>query len=127
MSDDTDNRAPRPTKGERRAPKFVREASTFAKAKRVEAASRRDLSKRTVQFDERTGDVIARPAMKKHWITRRPTMVMQHTEPTERVDSRFETKRSPFRWHKLHPRNIGSDIKKRAIEIANRRIEEEDS
>ena len=110
MSNDTDNRANRagpPSPSERRAPKFVREARTFARAKRVEAASRRDLSKRTVQFDARTGDVVAKPAMKKHRLTRRPTMVMQHTEPTERIDSRFETKRSPFRWHKLHPRNIG--------------------
>ena len=90
-----------------RAPKFLREARAFVRARRVELATRRRPSLRTVEVDRDTGDVIARPVLDRNWFTRRPTMKMRHTEPTERVDSRFETRRSPFKWHKLHPRNIG--------------------
>jgi ribose transport system permease protein len=88
-------------------PRFVRETRTWLHAKRVQLTTRGRPSARTIEVDPSTGDVLARPALEKHWLTRRPVMVMKHTEPTERVDSRFETKRSPFKWHKLHPRNIG--------------------
>jgi ribose transport system permease protein len=90
-----------------RTPKFVRETRTWLRARRVQLATRGRPSARTVEVDPATGDVIARPALDKHWLTRRPVMTMRHTEPTERIDSRFETRRSPFKWHQLHPRNIG--------------------
>ena len=95
--------------GRRRAatPQFVREARTYMRARRLDLVSRRNPAKRTVDLDPRTGEVVARPVLDKHWLTRRPVMKMQHTEPTERIDSRFEKRRSPFKWHKLHPRNIG--------------------
>ena len=90
-----------------RTPKALREAKAFLRARRIELATRHDSTKRTIDVDPVTGDVLARPSLDKHWLTRRPVMKMQHTEPTERIDSRFETRRSPFKWHKLHPRNIG--------------------
>ena len=86
-------------------PRFLREVRAFLGARRIEVT--RPPSARTVDIDPTTGDVKARPALDKHWLTRRPVMKMQHTQPTERIDSRFETRRSPFKWHKLHPRNIG--------------------
>ena len=90
-----------------RAPKFVREAKTYLRAGRLELRARRDPRKRMVDIDAKTGEVLARPVLDKHWLTGRPVMKMKHTEPRDRIDSRFEKRRSPFKWHKLHPRNIG--------------------
>ena len=60
-----------------------------------------------MQIDERTGDVVRRPTLKKNKITRRHRVVNERIERSKRIDSRFDTRRSPFKWKKLHPRNIG--------------------
>ncbi len=60
-----------------------------------------------MQIDERTGEVVRRPTLKKHPITRRHRVVNERIERSKTIDSRFDTRRSPFKWKKLHPRNIG--------------------
>ena len=58
-------------------------------------------------IDERTREVRRRLVMDKHPITRRPRVRSKRVERSKKVDSRFDTRRSPFKWRKLHPRNIG--------------------
>ncbi len=60
-----------------------------------------------MQIDERSGEVVRRPTLEKHKLTRRHRVVNKRVERTKRIDSRFDTRRSPFKWNKLHPRNIG--------------------
>jgi len=60
-----------------------------------------------VTIDERTREVRRRLVMDKHPITRRPRVRSKRVERSKRIDSRFDTRRSPFKWRKLHPRNIG--------------------
>jgi len=60
-----------------------------------------------MQIDERTGEVVRRPTLEKHKLTRRHRVVNKRIERTKKIDSRFDTRRSPFKWKKLHPRNIG--------------------
>lgn len=60
-----------------------------------------------MQIDERTGEVTHRPTLKKHKLTRRHRVVVERVERTKRIDSRFDTRRSPIKWKSFHPRNIG--------------------
>lgn len=60
-----------------------------------------------MQIDERSGEVVRRPTLEKHKLTRRHRVVNKRVERTKKIDSRFDTRRSPFKWNKLHPRNIG--------------------
>jgi len=60
-----------------------------------------------MQIDERTGEVVRRPTLEKNKITRRHRVVNKRIERTKKIDSRFDTRRSPFKWKKLHPRNVG--------------------
>jgi ribose transport system permease protein len=60
-----------------------------------------------MKIDERTGEVVRRPTLEKNKITRRHRVVNKRVERTKKIDSRFDTRRSPFKWKKLHPRNIG--------------------
>lgn len=60
-----------------------------------------------MKIDERTGEVVRRPTLKKNKITRRHRVVNERVERSKRIDSRFDTRRSPFKWKKLHPRNVG--------------------
>ncbi len=61
----------------------------------------------TSRVDHRTGEVTHKPVLKKHPITRRHRVVVERVERTKRVDSRFDTRRSPIKWKTFHPRNIG--------------------
>lgn len=60
-----------------------------------------------MQIDERTGEVKRRRALKKNKLTRRHRVVNERIERTKKVDSRFDTRRSPIKWKTFHPRNIG--------------------
>ncbi len=60
-----------------------------------------------MKIDETTGEVVARPVLKRNKLTRRYTVKHEKTERPDKVESRFDTRRSPFKWKKLHPRNIG--------------------
>lgn len=60
-----------------------------------------------MRIDERTGEVERRLVLEKHKLTRRHRVVEKRVEKTKKIDSRFDTRRSPFTWRKLHPRNIG--------------------
>lgn len=60
-----------------------------------------------MQIDDRTGEVRSRLVLEKRKLTRRPRVRRKRVERTKRIDSRFDTRRSPFKWKKLHPRNIG--------------------
>lgn len=60
-----------------------------------------------MKIDERTGEVQARLVLDKHRITRRHRVRTKRVERSKRIDSRFDTRRSPFKWKKLHPRNVG--------------------
>jgi ribose transport system permease protein len=60
-----------------------------------------------MRIDERTGEVTHRPALKKNKITRRHRVVVERVERTKKIDSRFDTRRSPIKWRSFHPRNIG--------------------
>ena len=60
-----------------------------------------------MRIDERTGEVTHRPTLKKHKLTRRHRVVVERVERTKRIDSRFDTRRSPIKWRSFHPRNIG--------------------
>lgn len=57
--------------------------------------------------DERSGEVARRTVLKKQRLTRRHRVTTERVKRSKRIDSRFDTKRSPFKWRKLHPRNIG--------------------
>lgn len=60
-----------------------------------------------MKIDERTREVRTRMVLDKHPITRRPRVRSKRVERSKKIDSRFDTRRSPFKWRKLHPRNIG--------------------
>lgn len=60
-----------------------------------------------MRIDERTGEVTHRPTLKKHKITRRHRVVHQRVDRKKKIDSRFDTRRSPIKWKTFHPRNIG--------------------
>ena len=60
-----------------------------------------------LRIDERTGEVTHRVVLKKHKLTRRHRVVHERVEKRERIDSRFDTRRSPIKWKTFHPRNIG--------------------
>lgn len=60
-----------------------------------------------MNIDERTGEVTHRPTLKKHKLTRRHRVVVERVERTKKIDSRFDTRRSPIKWKSFHPRNIG--------------------
>lgn len=60
-----------------------------------------------MKIDEHTREVRTRMVMDKHPITRRPRVRSKRVERSKRIDSRFDTRHSPFKWRKLHPRNIG--------------------
>ena len=60
-----------------------------------------------MRIDERTGEVTHRTALKKNKITRRHRVVDERIERTKKIDSRFDTRRSPIKWKMFHPRNIG--------------------
>ena len=60
-----------------------------------------------MRIDERTGEVTHRPVLKKHWLTRRHRVVVERVETTKKIDTRFDTRRSPIKWKSFHPRNIG--------------------
>lgn len=60
-----------------------------------------------MKVDSESGEVVARLTLKRGKLTRRWRMRYDRVEPTEKIDSRFDTRRSPFKLKKLHPRNIG--------------------
>lgn len=60
-----------------------------------------------MKIDDRTGEVEGRLVLKKRPITRRHTVRYEKVERRKAIDSRFDTRRSPFKWNKLHPRNVG--------------------
>lgn len=60
-----------------------------------------------MQIDERSGEVTRRATLKKNRLTRRHRVVNERVERTKKVDSRFDTRRSPIKWKTFHPRNIG--------------------
>lgn len=62
---------------------------------------------REMRIDERTGEVTHRPTLKKNKVTRRHKVVSERTERRKRIDSRFDTRRSPIKWKSFHPRIIG--------------------
>ena len=62
---------------------------------------------KAAKIDERTGEVEQRLVLKKHKLTRRHQVKLERVERKKRIDSRFDTRQSPFKWKKLHPRNIG--------------------
>lgn len=60
-----------------------------------------------MKIDERSGDVTHRTTLKKNKITRRHRVVDERIDRTKKIDSRFDTRRSPIKWRTFHPRNIG--------------------
>jgi ribose transport system permease protein len=60
-----------------------------------------------LDIDERTGEVRTRLVLEKNKLTRRHRVRRKRVERSKRIDSRFDTRPSPFKWKKLHPRNIG--------------------
>ena len=60
-----------------------------------------------IEVDEKTGDVVRRPTLKKNKLTRRHRVVAEKVERTKRIDSRFDVRRSPIKWKTFHPRNTG--------------------
>jgi ribose transport system permease protein len=60
-----------------------------------------------VKIDERTGEVERRLVLEKNKLTRRHRIKHKRVEKTKRIDSRFDTRRSPLKWKQFHPRNIG--------------------
>lgn len=61
----------------------------------------------TIEIDEGSGEVRKRAVLKKNKLTRRHKVKVERVERSKKIDSRFDTRRSPFTWKKLHPRNIG--------------------
>jgi ribose transport system permease protein len=60
-----------------------------------------------MKIDERTGEVKSRVVLEKNKVTRRHRVKQKRIDKTKRVDSRFDTRRSPLKWKQFHPRNIG--------------------
>ncbi|MCU0260740.1 MAG: ABC transporter permease [Ilumatobacteraceae bacterium] len=60
-----------------------------------------------MKIDDQTGEVRARLVLEKNKITRRHRVKEKKVERSDRIDSRFDTRRSPLKWKQLHPRNIG--------------------
>lgn len=60
-----------------------------------------------MKIDNSTGEVVARRILKQNKLTRRWRLADDRTERHEKIDSKFDTRRSPFKLKKLHPRNIG--------------------
>ena len=60
-----------------------------------------------MKINEKTGEVKARLVLKKNKVTRRWRVKYERTDRLDKIDSRFDTRRSPFKLKKLHPRNIG--------------------
>lgn len=60
-----------------------------------------------MKINERTGEVKARLMLKKNKVTRRWRVKYERIDKPDKIDSRFDTRRSPFKLKKLHPRNIG--------------------
>lgn len=60
-----------------------------------------------MKINERTGEVKARLVLKKNKVTRRWRVKYERIDKPDKIDSRFDTRRSPFKLKKLHPRNIG--------------------
>ena len=60
-----------------------------------------------MQIDDRTGEVRSRLVLEKRKLARRPRVRRKRVKRSKRIDSRFDTRRAPFKWKKLHPRNIG--------------------
>ena len=60
-----------------------------------------------MKLDARSGEVTHRPTLKKNKLTRRHKVVNERVEKTKKIDSRFDTRRSPIKWKTFHPRNIG--------------------
>lgn len=59
------------------------------------------------RIDEATAEVTHRSVLKKNKLTRRHKVVSERVEKTKRVDSKFDTRRSPIKWKSFSPRNIG--------------------
>ena len=60
-----------------------------------------------MKINEKTGEVKARLVLKKNKVTRKWRVKYERTDRLDKIDSRFDTRRSPFKLKKLHPRNIG--------------------
>ncbi len=60
-----------------------------------------------MRVDDRSGDVTHRTTLKKNKLTRRHKVVDERIERTKKIDSRFDTRRSPIKWKMFSPRNIG--------------------
>jgi len=60
-----------------------------------------------MKIDSATGEVDSRLVLKQNKITRRWRLRYDRVERREKIDSRFDVRRSPFKLKKLHPRNIG--------------------
>ncbi len=60
-----------------------------------------------MKIDESTGEVRQRLVLEKHKVTRRHRVKQKRVERSKRIDSRFDTRRSPLKWRQFHPRNIG--------------------
>ncbi len=60
-----------------------------------------------LDIDDRTGEVRTRLVLEKNKLTRRHRVRRKRVERSKRIDSRFDTRTSPFKWKKLHPRNVG--------------------
>lgn len=60
-----------------------------------------------MKIDERTGEVERRLVLEKNKLTRRHRVREKRVERRKKIDSRFDTRRSPLKWKLLHPRNIG--------------------
>jgi ribose transport system permease protein len=60
-----------------------------------------------MKIDDQTGEVRTRLVLEKNKVTRRHRVKEKKVERTDRIDSRFDTRRSPLKWKQLHPRNIG--------------------
>lgn len=60
-----------------------------------------------MKIDERTGEVERRLVLEKNKLTRRHRVREKRVERRKKVDSRFDTRRSPLKWKLFHPRNIG--------------------
>lgn len=60
-----------------------------------------------MKIDERTGEVERRLVLDKNKLTRRHRVREKRVERRKKVDSRFDTRRSPLKWKLFHPRNIG--------------------
>ncbi len=60
-----------------------------------------------MRINERTGEVRSKLVLEKHKLTRRHRVRQKRVERRKRIDSRFDTRRSPLKWRQFHPRNIG--------------------